>query len=425
MNSFLISEVYRRKKSIFGKGAIKHEYSDYGTGDFRSPSFRLSYSSDGSHISPMQYKCHRIVAGKIPMVDKCMPHIRSWATSKEGEAKFATTLIVTMIDTHTHFEIDLIYNIIHNHDVLVRSTVFRNSSSESHYNNPTANKGKPHPMISRLHRAMSTTVDFENERGGYFCKYLSGSWARERHVQETQLHPGIFSIGSTRGTSGHVHNPFIAISRGGPSHENHGNVYGFALVYSGNHIVEVEKNELGRIRVNVGINPMCFSWSLQPGEEFQTPECVMVHSSSGVGGMSRTFHGIFLDHLIPKQWAKQHPPILLNSWEAKYFDVNHDNIVQMAAQASNLGIEMIVLDDGWFGNRNDANTSLGDWQPNRSKFPYGIRGCAEAVNSLGLKMGLWFEPEMISVNSTLYRNHPDWYVIIEFRVACSSHRAAP
>ena len=214
-----------------------------------------------------------------------------------------------------------------------------------------------------------------------------------------------------------MHNPFVAISRGGPSHENHGNVYGFALVYSGNHIVEVEKNELGRIRVNVGINPMCFSWSLQPGEEFQTPECVMVHSSSGIGGMSRTFHGIFLDHLIPKQWAKQHPPILLNSWEAKYFDVNHDNIVQMAAQASNLGIEMIVLDDGWFGNRNDANTSLGDWQPNRSKFPYGIRGCAEAVNSLGLKMGLWFEPEMISVNSTLYRNHPDWYVTIEFRVA--------
>ena len=143
VNSFLISEVYRRKKSIFGKGAIKHEYSDYGTGDFRSPSFRLSYSSDGSHISPMQYKCHRIVAGKIPMVDKCMPHIRSWATSKEGEANFATTLIVTMIDIHTHFEIDLIYNIIHNHDVLVRSTVFRNSSSESHYNNPLRIKASP------------------------------------------------------------------------------------------------------------------------------------------------------------------------------------------------------------------------------------------------------------------------------------------
>jgi hypothetical protein len=196
VNSFLISEVYRRKKSIFGKGAIKHEYSDYGTGDFRSPSFRLSYSSDGSHISPMQYKCHRIVAGKLPMRDKCMPHVRSWATSKEGEANFATTLIVTMIDIHTLFEIDLIYNIIHEHDVLVRSTVFRNSSLEAHYNNPAANKRKPHPMISRLHRAMSTTVDFENERGGYFCKYLSGSWARERHVQETQLHPGMYAYPS-------------------------------------------------------------------------------------------------------------------------------------------------------------------------------------------------------------------------------------
>ena len=192
VNSFLISEVYRRKKSIFGKGAIKHEYSDYGTGDFRSPSFRLSYSSDGSHISPMQYKCHRIVAGKLPMRDKCMPHIRSWATSKEGEANFATTLIVTMIDRHTLFEIDLIYTIIHGYDVLVRSTIFRNSSLKAHYNKPTANDGKPQPMISRLHRVMSSTVDFENERGGYFCKYLSGSWARERHVQETQLQPGTY-----------------------------------------------------------------------------------------------------------------------------------------------------------------------------------------------------------------------------------------
>ena len=409
INSFLISEVYRRKKSIVGKGAIKHEYSDFGTGDFRSPSFRLSYTSDGSHISPILYKSHRIIPGKVEMKDKCMPHIRSWAKTPAEEKKFATTLIITMSDKHTGFEIDLIYTVIHNHDVIVRSTVFRNPLSVNGRQGNNYGKGNnPIRYSARLHRVMSATVDFENERGGYYCTYLSGSWARERIVEETKLQPGTFSIGSTRGTSSHVHNPFFAISRGGPSNENNGDIFGFALVYSGNHVMEAERNEVGRIRINAGINPMCFSWALNPGDEFQTPECVMVYSSTGIGGMSRTFHTLFLDHLLPKEWSHMHPPILLNSWEAKYFDVSHDNIIQMATQASNLGIEMIVLDDGWFGERNDANTSLGDWEANRKKFPYGIRGCAQAVNSVGLKMGLWFEPEMISVNSKLYQQHPDW-----------------
>ena len=198
------------------------------------------------------------------------------------------------------------------------------------------------------------------------------------------------------------------LSRGGEPREEEGVVYGFGLVYSGNHLFEAHQNEVGRVRVSSGINPTNFVWHLEHGESFQTPECLLVHSSSGLGGMSRTFHSVVRQHLVPPKWTDVCCPVLVNSWEAMYFDVSHDAIVHMAAQAKKLGIELVVLDDGWFGQRHSAETSLGDWFANQKKFPYGIRGTCQAVNSLGMKMGIWFEPEMISAVSALYADHPEW-----------------
>jgi alpha-galactosidase len=397
------------KKELVGPGTIKQEFSDHGTGDFRSPSFQVSYEKDGSFVSPLTYKSHKIINGRLPMKVAHMPHIRSWAANKAEEADFGTTLVVTLVDSFTNLEVDLNYTVVHDHDVLLRSTVFRNPTRAQVLFDNSPNARNTHVGTATIHRAMSASLDFENERGGYQLTYLSGSWARERHVEHTRIQPGLFSIGSTRGTSSHVHNPFAVLSRGSQEpRETDGDVFGFALVYSGNHIVEAEGNEVGRVRFNIGIHPTGFCWSLPPGAEFQTPECVMVYSQNGLGGMSRIFHRLFLNHLIPKQWAARPQPILLNSWEAQYFDVSHDAITEMAMEANKLGIEMIVLDDGWFGKRNDANSSLGDWFPNRDKFPFGIRGCAHSIESMGMKMGLWFEPEMVSTDSELYRAHPDW-----------------
>eukprot|EP00505_MAST-04D_sp_SCG-Rhode-Island_P002002 Stramenopile-MAST_4_protein_2002 len=402
-------------QELVGSGTIKQEYSDHGTGDFRSPSFQISYERDGSFVSPLSYKRHEIIEGRVPMRNAFMPHVRSWARTKEENAAFATTLVVTMVDSYTLLEVDLCYTVLHEHDALLRSTVFRNPSRSQAFvansSTPPRRNDRTGPQVGTAHinRAMSASIDFETERGGYQFTYLSGSWARERHVQHTRIQPGLFSVGSTRGTSSHVHNPFAVVSRGSQEpRETDGDVFGFALVYSGNHIIEAEGNEVGRVRLNMGIHPLGFCWSLTPGTEFQTPECIMVYSSKGLGGMSRIFHHLFLDHLMPKTWTVQPQPVLLNSWEAQYFNVSHDSIVEMAIEAKKLGIEMVVLDDGWFGKRNDANSSLGDWFPNREKFPFGIRGCANSIESLGMKMGLWFEPEMVSTDSELYRTHPDW-----------------
>ena len=231
----------------------------------------------------------------------------------------------------------------------------------------------------------------------YVYVYLC-SWARERYIIETKLTQGIQSIGSTRGVSGHQHNPFAAITIGSPS-ETQGEVKAFSLVYSGNFLFEADLSELGRLRVTMGIHPMGFQWHMSSGEEFKTPEALLVRSSDGLGGMSRMLHRVFLDHLIPTQWSNSPPPILLNSWEAKYFDVNHDNIIEMAQKAVSIGIDMIVVDDGWFGKRDSDTSSLGDWWPNGLKFPHGLKALVDEVNQIGCKFGLWFEPEMVSEQS--------------------------
>jgi alpha-galactosidase len=209
---------------------------------------------------------------------------------------------------------------------------------------------------------------------------------------------GSHCFGSVRGVSSHEHNPFAVITNG-PPEEDTGEARGFAFVYSGNFLVEADINEMGRLRFNMGIHPMGLQWHLQPKQEFCTPEAVLIRSSEGLGGMSRAVHRLFLDRLMPRNWSDENPPILLNSWEAKYFHVNHQNIVEMTRQASKAGIDLIVLDDGWFEKRNDDKTSLGDWVADVEKFPFGMKGLAEEINALGCKFGLWVEPEMVSERS--------------------------
>lgn len=206
----------------------------------------------------------------------------------------------------------------------------------------------------------------------------------------------------------------LAITLGQPS-ETSGEVKGFSFVYSGNFLVEAEVTEMGRLRFNMGIHPMGMQWYLKQGGVFNTPEVIMVRSAEGLGGMSRTFHRLMLEKLIQRNWSDADPPILLNSWEAKYFHVNHQNIIELARQASKIGVDMIVLDDGWFGNRSDDKSGLGDWFVNLEKFPYGLKPMVDEINAMGLKFGLWFEPEMVSEQSMLFTSHPDWYLHVPNR----------
>ena len=248
---------------------------------------------------------------------------------------------------------------------------------------------------------------------------LHGSWARERQIQSVPVSHGKLSVESTRGESSHQDHPFMAIKTRGTDQE-HGEVYAMNFVYSGNFKVMVQNDQFDQIRMVMGIHPDGFKWKLEPEEEFQAPEVVMVYSGEGLGKMTRTFHDFYRNHLIRGEYRNKKRPILINNWEATYFDFNTEKLIAIAKQASELGIEMLVMDDGWFGNRFDDNRALGDWIVNEEKLPGGLKYLVDEVNKLGMKFGIWFEPEMISPDSELYRAHPDWAIAIPGRVATRS-----
>eukprot|EP01041_Mallomonas_annulata_P002693 gene2693-5303_t len=317
--------LYERKTGEIGKGELCVEYSDHGTGDFRSPSFTVS-SANGSSISPLRYRRHKIYKGKLPLPYP-LPAIRS------SSVYDSSTLVVTLADIHTGLEVDLIYVALHGYDAITRRAVFRNVSQNNtpggmdYSSSTTSSTGATTTTIATMKttnssplsdstakeilRANSMTVDFESTSTAFHVVQLSGSWARERQVVETKLTHGMLSFSSLRGVSSHQHNPFAALTTG-PPNETFGETKGFALVYSGNFLIEAELSEMG--------------------SEFCTPEAVLVRSSEGLGGMSRVFHRLFSDRLLPSTWADHAPPIILNSWEAKYFAVDHDNIIEMARQ---------------------------------------------------------------------------------------------
>jgi len=361
---------------------IKQEYPSFGTTDYRSPAHLIT-DGIGSHITNFQFESYQIIQGKPRLAN--LP-----ATYVENEDE-AETLEITLKDDVLKSKLILSYTIYTEHNVICRNARFTNSGDDAFY----------------LNNAMSASVDLPDDR--YEMIHLYGAWAREAHVEVQKLSKGIQSIYSARGASSHAHNPFLALKRPEAT-EHQGEVYGFSLIYSGNFLGQVEVDTYGVSRVQMGINPFQFQWKLHPGETFQTPECVMVYSDEGLNGMSQTYHRLYRSRLARGEWRDKVRPILINNWEATYFNFNEDKVLEIAETAKDLGIELFVLDDGWFGERHDDSSSLGDWFANKEKLPQGIKGLSEKVEALGMKFGLWFEPEMVSKDTKLFHDHPDWII---------------
>ena len=367
----------------------RQEYPSYGTGDYRSPAVTIA-QENGSRIIDFKYAGHEIYSGKKEILP--LP-----ATYVEGKEE-AETLEVTLHDNVMDTDLILSYTIYEAYPVITRNTKF-------------VHKGKEKIV---LERAMSASVEFLDM--DYEMVQLSGGWSRERYVKNRKLEMGIQSIQSLNGTCcGAEHNPFLALKRPHTT-ESQGEVYGFSLVYSGNYLGQVEVSTFDMTRVMMGINPEDFSWELKSGESFQTPEVVMVYSDKGLNKMSQTYHRLYRKRLMHGEWRDKARPILLNNWEATYFDFNEEKILTIAKKAKEAGVELFVLDDGWFGARNDDYRGLGDWYVNLEKLPDGISGLSKKVEELGLKFGLWVELEMVNKDSDLYRAHPDWAFAIPGRV---------
>ncbi|AIQ51505.1 alpha-galactosidase [Paenibacillus sp. FSL R7-0331] len=368
--------------------ALPQEYPQYGTSDFRRPAYQAQLA-DGSRITELKYAGYAISSGK-PVLEG-LPAV--YAESDDE----AQTLELTLKDDYAGLTVKLLYTVFAGHSAIARSVHFEHNGTE--------------PL--RLEQALSASVDFADS--SYDTLHLSGAWVRERHIQRRALVPGAaVSLESRRGSSSHQLNPFLALLRPGADEDN-GDVYGFSLVYSGSFAAVAEVEQFGTTRVNIGINPFDFSWLLEPRQTFQTPEAILVYSGEGLGGMSRTYHRLYRTRLCRGVHRDQARPILVNNWEATYFDFDADKITAIAKEAGPLGIELFVLDDGWFGKRDNDNSSLGDWFEHSRKLPGGLADLAGRVNEEGLQFGLWVEPEMVSPDSELYRKHPDWCLHAEGR----------
>lgn len=365
------------------------EYSSHGVGDFRESSLRIRTQTGHSAVN-LLYKSHEIRKGKKEL--EGLP-------ATFGSADDVTTLIITCTDPVVGLTVELAYSVFENLDVITRSARVINGGENAVY----------------LEKAMSGCLDMDG--GEYEVLTLHGSWARERHMERKPLGHGEFSISTLRGESSHQEHPFMALLSKNAD-QTTGEVYAFHFVYSGNFIAKAQMSQFGQIRVVMGINPEDFCWKLEQGESFQTPEMVMVYSAQGMGHMTRTFHALYRGHLIRSPWLHKKRPILINNWEATYFDFDAEKIVSIAEESAKLGIEMLVLDDGWFGNRFDDNRALGDWWVNTEKLKGGLGNLVSRINALGMKFGLWFEPEMISPESELYEAHPDWAIQIPGRKPC-------
>ena len=363
------------------------EYPVNGSGDFRSVAFSVRGVS-GSSVTDIRYRSHRIYAGK--------PRLEGLPATYTNEDSEADTLEIVCEDVLTGAEVTLIYTAFTGLDAITRSVRVRNTSD------------KPF-SVERVH---SAAVDFTEM--DFDMLHLQGRWAKERTLVTRHLDFGLQGIHSRRGSSSHNNNPFIALARDGYTEES-GEVFGFSFVYSGNFAAEVEVDCMRSTRVLMGIDPVDFAWKLEPGESFQAPDVVMVYSDHGVGGMSRTYHKLYRYNLCRGEWKTKKRPIIVNNWEATYFNFDADKLVAIAKDAADLGIEMLVMDDGWFGRRNNDKSSLGDWYVNEDKLRGGLGELVRRVNALGVKFGIWFEPEMISPDSDLYRAHPDWCLHTEGR----------
>lgn len=381
---------YRRRERIqggevgspqFTREYWPFEYPCYGTSDFRPPAYEIQ-TGNGRTLSDARYIEHHIYDGKTAL--QGLPHVYTEAGDK------VQTLELTLYDAFADLTITLVYNVFEDYDAITRHTRFYSKSQKLFLNS-----------------ALSVSVDFKNMPDEMI--QLSGTVLREKHLHRRKLDCGTTSVDSTRGISSHQQNPFLALVNENTT-EDYGDVYGIGLVYSGNFTAAVHCDMYRSARVQMGINPFHFKWQLLPGESFTTPEVVLVYASHGLGEMSRRFHRLYRKRLCRGYYRDAVRPVLLNTWEAAYFNINHDTILKYAQKAKDVGVELLVVDDGWFGKRDDDTSSLGDWVVNEKKFSGGFQALAKDLNKLGLKLGIWVEPEMISPNSELYRQHPDWCI---------------
>ena len=371
----------------FAPDSAPIEYGCDGAGDFRVSAIKIRNRS-GDSVTDLRYLSHEIIDGK--------PEIKDMPSTYVNGGEKATTLLINMQDAVTGVQVTLKYTVFENHGVMTKSVSVKNCSKNAVY----------------IERAMSLCNDFPKMDWDMITLY--GRHYYERHIERRRLAHGLQGIESNKGISSHCHNPFVALVSPNAD-EEHGEAYGFNLVYSGNFSVAVECDYNDSARLVMGINPNTFTWKLEANEVFDAPEVVCVYSNEGIGEMSRIFHRFYNNNLINGKYKTEKRPILINSWEATYFDINEEKLLDFARSAKELGVEMLVMDDGWFGGRNDDTTSLGDWFVNKEKFPNGLSPFIEQVHAIGLKFGIWFEPEMISPKSELYKAHPDYCVRAEGR----------
>lgn len=363
----------------FSQTTLNQEYSSIGYGDFRNPAF-LFEQIDGSHTFDFRYKSYTIIDGKEYSDD--YPHIKA----NKGECK---TLKLVLLDCVADVELILSYTILQNVSTVVRKVEVHNNSSESVW----------------VNKIDSCMMDFPNDN--YQITTLSGSHTNEGNINTRGIHQGNQGFSNHRYASGPFNNPFVAISSKG-TNEEYGEVIGIAHVYSGGTSVNVELDAYDSIRVNVGIDPTTFKWRLGAGESFETPECILVYSNSGFQAMSHAYHVVINEYIISAKFRAKPRPILVNNWEATFMNFDNSKIIEFIKESARVGAELFVLDDGWFKGRNNDSTSLGDWIVDADKFPNGLEEIHQACKNIGIQFGLWFEPEMVSMSSELYKNHPDW-----------------
>ena len=367
--------------------ALPWELPTRGSGWYGEPAVAAT-NAKGDDMVQLTYVSHAIYMGK-----NRLPGLPATFARREGDAE---TLEIELMDRLTGLRVTAVYGVFERTGAITRSLRLKNESGED----------------MQINGVLSASAPVHGS--GYDVIHLKGAWARERHVMRQTQGEGEYRIFSQRGASGHEANPFLALCEKSAT-EFSGEVWAVSLVYSGSFEALSYVNNTENSRLSIGLNPDVFTWKLEPGETFVSPEAAMVYSPDGLNGMSHAFHRLYSENLMRSKWFERDRPILINNWEATYFNFNEEKILQIARRAKELGVEMLVLDDGWFGKRNTDNCSLGDWVVNPEKLPGGLNGLSDRLHDLGLKFGLWFEPEMISPDSNLYRAHPDWCLHVDGR----------
>ena len=366
---------------------IPNEYAAYGKGDFRHPAYQVQ-DATGSRITELKYQGYTLSTGKKRL--EILP------STFDDDGDRSEVLTITLKDDIIGLVVKLNYTVFPKQNVIVRNVEFINEGEDE----------------LKLLKTMSLQLDLPDDEFDFI--HFSGAWLRERQLYRTALRPGLQSIDSLRYSSSPQNNPFFMLSRKNTTEES-GEVYGFNLVYSGNFQNSIEVDHFSTTRVLVGLNPVEFEYLLEPKMSFMTPEAVMSYSAQGMNALSQQLANFYQDHLVNPHFAKRSRPIVLNSWETMYFNLTTDKVLELARCGQQLGIELFVLDDGWFGHREGDDSSLGDWTTDYRRIPKGVSYIADEIHKMGMQFGLWFEPEMISIDSELYRTHPEWMI-------CTPHR---